>query len=134
MYVHVVDGLGFGCVPGLPLSRSTLSNPGHLGPPFFSSAHEFVAAKGPYTLAQARKLIPASVALIGCCGYTPETAAAVVAAGDADLIAFGRPFLGNPDLVEKIAAGTPLADPPAYPLWFYPHMFGPDAAVGYTKL
>ena len=27
----------------------------------------------------------------------------------ADLIAFGRPFIGNPDLVERFKAGAPLA-------------------------
>ena len=28
----------------------------------------------------------------------------------ADLIAFGRPFIGNPDLVERLQAGVPLVD------------------------
>ncbi len=34
----------------------------------------------------------------------------------ADLIAFGRPFIGNPDLVERLKAGAPLieADPRTY--------------------
>jgi N-ethylmaleimide reductase len=30
----------------------------------------------------------------------------------ADLIAFGRPFIGNPDLVERLKAGAPLTDAP----------------------
>ena len=33
-------------------------------------------------------------------GYTGELAAAAIAQGRADLIAFGRPFIANPDLVE----------------------------------
>ncbi|SFS05532.1 alkene reductase [Sphingomonas jatrophae] len=41
--------------------------------------------------------------------YTPERAAAVIAAGEADAIAFGRPYIANPDLVERIAGGVPLA-------------------------
>jgi len=34
----------------------------------------------------------------------------LIAAGHADLIAFGRPFIANPDLVERFATGAPLAD------------------------
>ena len=49
--------------------------------------------------------------LIGNCGYTKETAEQAIAAGHADLIAFGRPFISNPDLVERfpqrLAAGRP---------------------------
>ncbi len=41
--------------------------------------------------------------------YTPEEAEATVAAGKADAIAFGRPFISNPDLVERIRIGAPLA-------------------------
>ncbi len=39
--------------------------------------------------------------------YTPERAAAAVEAGWADLIAFGRPFIANPDLPARIANGWP---------------------------
>ncbi len=41
--------------------------------------------------------------------YTPEDAEATVAAGKADAIAFGRPFISNPDLVERIRIGASLA-------------------------
>jgi 2,4-dienoyl-CoA reductase-like NADH-dependent reductase (Old Yellow Enzyme family) len=34
-------------------------------------------------------------------------------AGDADLVAFGRAYIANPDLVERIANGAPLATPNA---------------------
>ena len=46
--------------------------------------------------------------VIHCNGFTPETAEATLGAGGADLIAFGRNFLANPDLVERIAADAPL--------------------------
>jgi len=35
-------------------------------------------------------------------GYTAETAETEIEAGHADLIGFGRPFISNPDLVQKI--------------------------------
>jgi 2,4-dienoyl-CoA reductase-like NADH-dependent reductase (Old Yellow Enzyme family) len=41
--------------------------------------------------------------------YTPEQAAADIASGRADAISFGRPFISNPDLVERIAKDAPLA-------------------------
>jgi N-ethylmaleimide reductase len=43
-------------------------------------------------------------------GYTPEEAADTIAAGKADAIAFGRPFISNPDLPVRIATGAALAD------------------------
>lgn len=41
--------------------------------------------------------------------YDPAGAAAAVADGKADAIAFGRPFIANPDLPRRIANGVPLA-------------------------
>lgn len=35
-------------------------------------------------------------------GFSRETAESVLAGGKADLVAFGRPFIGNPDLVERL--------------------------------
>jgi N-ethylmaleimide reductase len=40
--------------------------------------------------------------------YTVERGVRVVKAGWGDLIAFGRPFIANPDLPERIAQGWPL--------------------------
>lgn len=40
--------------------------------------------------------------LIVCGGFDVERAEAAIAAGQADLVAFGRPFIANPDLVERI--------------------------------
>ncbi len=42
-------------------------------------------------------------------GYDRELASARLAAGKADLFAFGRPFIANPDLVERLKSGAPLA-------------------------
>jgi len=41
--------------------------------------------------------------------YTAERGARLVEAGLADLVAFGRPFIANPDLPERIANGWPLS-------------------------
>ena len=44
-------------------------------------------------------------------GYTAEEAEATIAAGLADTIAFGVPFIANPDLVERFRTGAALAQP-----------------------
>jgi N-ethylmaleimide reductase len=44
-------------------------------------------------------------------GYTAASAEAALQAGLADLIAFGKPFIANPDLVERFRRNTPLAVP-----------------------
>lgn len=44
-------------------------------------------------------------------GYTAATAEAALQAGLADLIAFGKPFIANPDLVERFRRDMPLAVP-----------------------
>ena len=43
--------------------------------------------------------------------YDAPRAEHILQQGLADLVAFGRPFIANPDLVERIAAGAPLAKP-----------------------
>ena len=40
--------------------------------------------------------------------YDPARAAAALERGEADAIAFGRPYIANPDLVRRIAEGLPL--------------------------
>lgn len=42
-------------------------------------------------------------------GYDVELANSRIDDDKADLIAFGRPFIGNPDLVERLKTGAPLA-------------------------
>jgi N-ethylmaleimide reductase len=44
-------------------------------------------------------------------GYDLELANKVLAAGEADLIAFGKLFIANPDLVERLKRGAPLNTP-----------------------
>ena len=95
-YLHIVDGLAFGF-------------------------HELGA---PMQLAEFRSLF--SGTLMGNCGYTAETAESAIASGNADLIAFGRPFLSNPDLVERFANGWTLNPPAEMQFWSSP------GAEGYT--
>ncbi len=42
-------------------------------------------------------------------GYDGALAKEALAQG-ADLVAFGRPYIGNPDLVERLQAGAPLVE------------------------
>jgi N-ethylmaleimide reductase len=44
-------------------------------------------------------------------GYTLDLAEKVLAANEADLIAFGKLFIANPDLVERLKKGAPLNEP-----------------------
>ncbi len=95
-YLHVVDGLGFGF-------------------------HE----KGkPMTLPEFRAVYKGP--LMGNCGYTQATAEAAIVSGEADLIAFGRPYLSNPDLVERFTHGWELNPPADLKVWSGP------TAEGYT--
>ncbi|MDZ4087390.1 MAG: alkene reductase [Tabrizicola sp.] len=41
-------------------------------------------------------------------GYTRETAVAAVASGKVDLVAFGKLYISNPDLAERLAQDAPL--------------------------
>jgi N-ethylmaleimide reductase len=49
-------------------------------------------------------------------GYSPETAESALQSGLADLIAFGKPYIANPDLVDRFKHNIPLAtgDPETY--------------------
>jgi N-ethylmaleimide reductase len=58
-------------------------------------------------------------------GFNHDDAEAALRAGRADLIAFGRPFLANPDLVARLRAGMPL-NPPDMATFYTP------GAHGYT--
>jgi N-ethylmaleimide reductase len=42
-------------------------------------------------------------------GYTRAMAMATVVNGTADMVAFGKPFISNPDLVERLRINAPLA-------------------------
>ncbi len=95
-YLHVMDGLGFG----------------------------FHQQGEPMTLKEFRAVFPGTI--IGNVGYTQATAEDRIASGDADLIAFGRPYITNPDLVERFRHGWPLAKFDDNSHWY---TFGP---TGYT--
>jgi N-ethylmaleimide reductase len=56
-----------------------------------------------------RESFPRTLILSG--GYDLERANAALAEGQAELIAFGRPWLANPDLLDRLRAGTPLTAP-----------------------
>ncbi|MBM5570612.1 alkene reductase [Deefgea chitinilytica] len=58
-------------------------------------------------------------------GFDATTAEAALAAGQGDLIAFGRPFISNPDLPRRLQNGLPLAEPDA-------NTFYTPGPVGYT--
>jgi len=47
--------------------------------------------------------------LVTNCGYNAESADRVIAEGYADAVAFGSPYIANPDLVERIQHGRPWA-------------------------
>ena len=98
-YLHVVDGLAFG----------------------------FHKLGEPLTLADIRQVYPGI--LMGNCGYTQATAEAAIAAGHADLIAFGRPFISNPDLVDRFAQGWPLAPEAPMSVWY---SFTPQGYADYA--
>jgi N-ethylmaleimide reductase len=87
-YLHVVDGLAFG----------------------------FHGLGDPMTLREFREVFKGP--LMGNCGYSKETAEAAIRSGHADLISFGRPFISNPDLVERFANGWPLNPPADQKIWY----------------
>lgn len=58
--------------------------------------------------------------LIAAGGFDRDSAEAALRGDALDLVAFGRPFIANPDLVERLANGWPLArveDGPLYGLY-----------------
>ena len=97
-YLHVMDGLAFG----------------------------FHELGDPMTLSEFRELF--SGPLMGNCGYNRETAEAAIESGAADLIAFGRPFISNPDLVDRFRHHQPLAAEADPSTWYS----GTGGAAGYT--
>eukprot|EP00187_Rhodella_violacea_P005921 CAMPEP_0174892180 /NCGR_PEP_ID=MMETSP0167-20121228/7186_1 /TAXON_ID=38298 /ORGANISM="Rhodella maculata, Strain CCMP736" /LENGTH=370 /DNA_ID=CAMNT_0016130609 /DNA_START=37 /DNA_END=1149 /DNA_ORIENTATION=- len=110
VYIHVMDGPGFGM-------------------------NEW-AAKDPMTLAEIRKIVGKDQILMGNCGKSVEEGDGNVASGDADMISFGRPYIGNPDFVEKITKGEPApSDNVDMKYWYYPHLWAPEPdSKGYTDI
>jgi N-ethylmaleimide reductase len=54
----------------------------------------------------------------------------LIAEGLADLVAFGRPFIANPDLVERLKTGAPLAEID----WTTVYASGPEGYSNYPAL
>jgi 2,4-dienoyl-CoA reductase-like NADH-dependent reductase (Old Yellow Enzyme family) len=96
-YLHLIDGLAFG----------------------------FHNLGAPTTLTDFRQVFHGP--LIGNCGYTQQTAEEAIAAENADLISFGRPFISNPDLAERFRNGWPLSGPAPMSDWY-----SPTGGKGYT--
>jgi 2,4-dienoyl-CoA reductase-like NADH-dependent reductase (Old Yellow Enzyme family) len=46
--------------------------------------------------------------LIACGGYTVERAVQAITKNEFDLVAIGRPFIANPDLIERIKSGKEM--------------------------
>ena len=67
-----------------------------------------VIAESQYAIAAARLRKTFNRKIIAAGGFEPGTAEEVVEKGDADLVAFGRHFLANPDLPKRIRLGLPL--------------------------
>jgi N-ethylmaleimide reductase len=66
-----------------------------------------VPIEGPPVAAeQLRKTYKGKIIAAG--GFEPDTAEAIVDKGDADLVAFGRHFISNPDLPKRIELDLPL--------------------------
>jgi N-ethylmaleimide reductase len=66
-----------------------------------------------------------SVPVIVNTGFDKAKANAVLASGNADLVAFGVPYIANPDLVERLRTNAPLSRPD-------PALFYGVGAKGYT--
>jgi len=95
-YLHVMDGLAFG----------------------------FHQQGEPMTLAEFRAIFDGPI--IGNCGYTKADAEQRLAAGVADMAAFGRPYISNPDLVERLRNDWPLDPFDDMTYWYT------DGPGGYT--
>lgn len=82
----------------------------------------------PSTVAGMRYAFGGTMILNG--GFDVASAEAELAAGTAELIAFGVPFIANPDLVDRLRRGAPLAAPD--PATFYTP--GPKGYVDYPPI
>ncbi|MCC7393771.1 MAG: alkene reductase [Sphingomonadaceae bacterium] len=62
--------------------------------------------------------------------YDGENCADDLASGLADAISYGRPFIANPDLVERLRTGAPFT-PDNYRIWYSP---GPEGYVDWPTM
>ncbi len=87
-YLHLLDGLAFG----------------------------FHELGEPMTVTEFRKVYDGI--LIGNCGYDRHDGEKAIASGDADLVAFGRPYISNPDLVARFANDWELNPDAEMDVWY----------------
>ena len=95
-YLHLLDGLAFG----------------------------FHELGEPMTIAEFRKIYDG--VLIANCGYDRSLAEKAIAEGNTDLVAFGRSYISNPDLVARFKNNWELNPDPEMDIWYSP------GAEGYT--
>src|SRR3954465_1229375 len=108
LYDHIVDGLAALKLVYLHVVEGATGGPRDIAP---------------FDYAGLRKRFPG--AYIANNGYDFDLAAKVLDANAADLIAFGKPFISNPDLVERLKTGATLND------WDKNTFYG-GGAKGYT--
>lgn len=78
----------------------------HVIEPRIRGIVDVVPHEAAVTPKELRRIYKGTVMTAG--GFTRESAEAVVAAGDAELVAFGRLFISNPDLPERLRLCAPL--------------------------
>ncbi|MFM6950205.1 MAG: alkene reductase [Novosphingobium sp.] len=110
--------VGFRISPGNPYNGMDPADPAATFAPFIKAANELglaylhlVDMDLPELDSLALLRANFSGPIITNNNLKPESAAALLADGRAEAISFGRAFIANPDLVERIAAGAPLAKP-----------------------
>ncbi|MDP4604756.1 MAG: alkene reductase [Erythrobacter sp.] len=110
--------VGFRISPGNPYNGMDPVDPAATFVPFLKAASTLGLAychvvdlglAGLDTLAMVRTHFAGPV--IANNNLKPDSAAALLADGRAEAVSFGRAFIANPDLVERIATGAPLAKP-----------------------
>ena len=84
----------------------------------------FTSLGEPMTIAEFRKIYDG--VLISNCGYDRQDGEQAIADGNADLVAFGRPYISNPDLVARFANNWELNPDAEIDIWYSP------GAKGYT--
>ena len=98
-YLHIMDGLGFG----------------------------FHEQGEPMSLPEFRAVYDGVI--MGNCGYTMQDGSDRLEREEADLVAFGRPFISNPDLVERFENNWPLNSFDDMTYWYTP---GPEGYTSYS--
>jgi N-ethylmaleimide reductase len=78
----------------------------HVVEPRIKGTEEIARGQPPVAAQHLRRMF--SRTLIAAGGFNRDSAEAIVVAGDADLVAFGRHFISNPDLPERLRRDLPL--------------------------